>query len=51
MMARPHITEDQKCLCSRPRTSGRVYFRYHACLLCGLFIVGAKRAIARVRPS
>lgn len=42
-MKRPRITEDQKCICSRPKPSGRVNLGYHVCMYCGLFIVTLKR--------
>lgn len=50
-MTRPRIDESQKCICSRPLSSGRVYMGYHACRLCGLFIVVVKRAVARFRRA
>lgn len=37
---KPRLTESQKCHCTRPVNSGRSYFRYFACLLCGLLIAG-----------
>lgn len=39
MPAAVPISPDQRCVCARPLSSGRVYFKRPACVCCGKLMV------------